>query len=187
MDQNTFAFVEECFRVRSERSAVALLEECGSAFASQPWWEGEGTASQRVARMLQRLAPAYVQAKMLARKAPASKAGKAGKAGKGASERKGKPVQVYLGRETPGEKADKGFDGGFHAEEWANRKMADDAGIPCACVVERGKARVLHRERAVLLVYGRRVAKGESKQVGTRSGSGPWMKASSDRCSFSKG
>lgn len=184
MDQSTFTFVEECFRVRSEKGAQAVILEHESVFAGADWWEGEGTASQRVARMLQRLAPAYVQWKMLARKAPAVKTERTGKGG---SERKGKPVQVYLGRETPGEKADKGFDGSFHAEEWANRKMADDAGIPCACIVERGKVRVLHRERAVLLVYGRRVAKGESKQVGTRSGSGPWMKASSDRCSFSRG
>ena len=184
MNEAIFSFVEECFKVRSERGAQTVILDHEGAFAGADWWEREGTASQRVARMLQRLAPAYVQAKMMARKAPAAKAGKAGKGG---VERKGKPVQVYLGTEVPGEKADRGFDTGFHAEEWANRKMADDASIPCACVVERGKARVLHRERAVLLVYGRRVAKGESKQVGTRSGSGPWMKASSDRCSFSKG
>lgn len=184
MNEAIFSFVEECFKVRSERGAQTVILDHEGAFAGADWWEKEGTGSQRVARMLQRLAPAYVQAKMMARKAPASKAGKAGKGG---GERKGKPVQVYLGMEVPGEKADKGFDGGFLAEEWANRRMADEPGIPCACIVDRGKVKVLHRERAVQLIYGRRVAKGESRATGMRASSGPWMKASSDRCSFSKG
>jgi hypothetical protein len=168
-------FVEACFKVRNERAAQKVIQAREGTLASEPWWEGTGTASERVGTMLRKLAPLYVQAKMLARKplAPA----------KGAkAERKGKPVQVYLGKGIPA----KGFDDVFHAEYWAWKKVADEGHREACIVAEDGRVIPVDPDRAVRMTYGRREA-GASMKVSKGGGSGPWMKASQDRCSFSKG
>lgn len=184
MNEGMIDFVEACFKARSEAGASEVIQAWEGTLASEPWWESTGTASERVGTMLRKLAPLYVQAKMLARKPLTPAKAKGAKAGKG--ERKGKPVQVYLGTSTPKGDPAKGFDDVFHAERWAWKKVADDGHREACIVAEDGRVVPVDPDRAVRMTYGRREA-GASMKVSRGGGSGPWMKASQDRCSFSKG
>ena len=184
MNENVILFVEACFKARGDATALEVIQAWEGVLGSQPWWESAGTSSERVGTMLRKLAPLYVQAKMLARKPLTPAKAKGAKAGKG--ERKGKPVQVYLGTSTPKGDPAKGFDDVFHAERWAWKKVADGEAREACIVGEDGRVIPVDPDRAVRMTYGRREA-GASMKASKRGGSGPWMKASQDRCSFSKG
>lgn len=192
MERNVVEFLDACVKVRSEKGALKVLETWEASLASQAWWQGAsvGSPGARIARMLQHHANAYLSAKVTETRA-AAKAAKAGKAGKSVEDAESsKPVRVYLGREADGSKPDASFDTGEQAERWALRKVADFMGETFAVVHDtrftKDPFTRIDKDRATFMVYGRREAPGGVK-VKTTGGSGPWMKASQDRSSFSRG
>lgn len=192
MDRNIIDFLDACVKVRSEKGASKVLETWEAALASQGWWRGAeaGSPGARIALMLQHHANAYLSAKVSQTRA-AAKAAKPSKAGKRVEDAEpSKPVRVYLGREADGSDPDADFNDDMAARHWAARKVADYMGDTFAVVHDtrftKNPFTRIDKDRATFLTYGRREAPGGVK-VKVTGGSGPWMKASQDRSSFSRG
>lgn len=188
MERNVIDFLDACMKVRSEKGASKVLDEWEAALASEPWWVSAGTPGSRLSLMMRHHAAGYLSAKVT--EARASKSPKSPKAKGEGSKTPPKPVRVYLGKEPDGE-PDASFADGASAQRWAARRVADYTGDTFAVVHDTRFIREpftrIDKSRAVFLVYGRREAQGGVKVTGSKGGSGPWMKASQDRSSFSRG
>ena len=183
MSEVVVSFCKGAFTAaRNDAKASAYLSQWTEAAHDEPWWceEKEGVSpSARLAAILVAAHPFYTAARTKPRepKAPREKAS--------TGERKvsEKPFRGVVGAES------KGFDSAWDAHKWVVRMLEAAPTGTKGEVVDRVNPRLstsVDQVRATRIVN--RVGPGTAtRTVGGKGGSGPWMKASTDRIRFSKG
>lgn len=175
-------FIQALFKVRNERGALEVLNKF-QHLSSEPFWVSEGLPGNRVSTMLGKLSMEYIVSERVE-----ETTNRKARNPRKESERSEREAQIWFQCEVPEGKPDYKFRTFHEAESFAARRIAEGEKEFAIILDKRISPTpfVLNSERANKLVYGRRIAKGESKSLKT-SVSGPWMKVTGSKFSFSKG